>query len=138
MSNKQTKPPSELFERVIRSAGSLVVDCELCGRTHFATLEENTFNEGELARLRERAKKHPERYIEETGYDSIAWGYIDGRQAVIGCPCNKLSEYENLFWNNRTRILEYFERRAKERLESAQEDFAKVQKAKLAQKEKNV
>jgi hypothetical protein len=114
--------PSELFESVIRNAGSLVADCELCGRTHFATLEENTFDEGELAELRSKAKQHPDKYIEDPHYDSIAWGHIGGKQAVIGCPCNKLRELEDLIWSSRNLILEYLDRRTKARLEAAKED----------------
>jgi len=129
------KPPSELFERVIINAGSLVIDCELCGRTHFATMESGIYGEGELEELLEKAKNNPEKYIQDPSYDMISWGTIDGKQAVIGCPCNGLRKYEDFIWHNRTVILEYLERRTAETLKRAKRDVENVERAKKANNE---
>lgn len=129
-----SEAPSELMESVIRSAGSLVVDCELCDRTHFATMEPNVFDEGELKDLREKAKKEPDKYIEDSSYDTVSWGKINGKQAVIGCPCNGLKPIEDFIWRSRYVILEYLERRSKERFEDAKRDFETVEKTKKAVK----
>lgn len=126
------QPPSETIEHVVRSAGSLVIDCELCGRTHFATLEEGRFDDGELEDLRAKAKKEPAKYVEDPGYDSIIWGKIGGKQAVIGCPCNGLRPLEDFIWGSRHVILKYLETRATERLEQAQEDAKDVIQTKKA------
>lgn len=123
------KAPSELMERVIRSGGSLVADCKLCGRTHFATMEANVYDAGELEALRTKAKAEPDKYIEDPSYDSIPWGRIDGKQAVLGCPCNGLRHYEDFIWQNRHVILDYLERRAAERMRAARADTEAVTRA---------
>lgn len=126
MTEKKPEPPSEMFENAVRSAGSLVIDCELCGRTHFATLETGPFDEGELEDLRAKAKKDPDRYVEDPGYDSVAWGMVDGKQAVIGCPCNGLRRYEDFIWGNRSVIAAYLRNRSEERLKSAERESAEL------------
>ncbi len=113
---------SEVFEDCVRSAGSLVITCELCGRTHFATMEEGTFDEGELEELRAKAKKEPNKYIEDPSYDSIVWGYVDGKQAVIGCPCNEMAKFEKLFWENRYLIARYLKKRSELHAKAAAEN----------------
>ncbi len=37
---------SEEFWRSFIDAGSLIIDCEYCGKTHFATYNENIYEEG--------------------------------------------------------------------------------------------
>lgn len=119
MTEKKPQPPSETFENAVRKAGSLVVDCELCGRTHFATLETAHFDEGELDDLVAKAKKDPDKYVQDPSYDSVPWGTVDGKQAVIGCPCNGLRRYEDFIWGNRFVIAEYLRNRSAEAAERA-------------------
>lgn len=118
---KRWHPVSELFENCVRDSGSIVITCELCGRTHFSDEDAGTFEEGEYEALVEKAKKNPDKYIGPSG-DMVSWGTIDGKQAVIGCPCNGLARYEEFIWRNQYVIAEYLKRRAKERLEAAQQD----------------
>lgn len=117
--------PSEEFKRAVIDTGSISVDCELCGRYHFGN-DENTINEsygeGKFQRLIKKSKKNPDKYVYHSNEDMISWGEIDGKSAVIDCSCNKLSQYENLFWNSRNIISDYFSSRAKEELSSAQSD----------------
>jgi len=118
---------TEEFEGCVQHAGSLVITCELCGRTHFATMEEGRFDEGELEDLREKAKKEPDKYIEDPSYDSISWGRIDGKQAVIGCVCNGLAKYEEFIWRNRHVIARYLKEKS-ERLAKESANDAKAMK----------
>lgn len=122
MANDSKVPPSEIMEGAITMAGSICITCELCDRTHFASGEPDFFDPGELGELREKAAKEPEKYLEDAGSDSLSWGRIDGKQAVIGCPCNGLKRYEDFIWNNRHVISKYLEARAKDRLAQAQHD----------------
>jgi len=125
---KRWKHVTEDFEDAVRHAGSLVVTCELCDRTHFATMEEGTFDRGELEDLRAKAAKEPDKYIEDPSYDSISWGTLDGRQAVIGCPCNGMAKYEDFIWKNRYVIAKYLKRKS-ERLSKSAADNANDMKA---------
>lgn len=71
---------SEDFWDTIIHSGSIVSTCEFCGKTHYSTEEENSFEEGELEELREKAKKEPDKYIEHS--DMVRWGTLNGKQAV--------------------------------------------------------
>jgi len=116
------KAVSEIFLEACEGtshSGSTVIDCELCGRTHFNSSDTGCFEEGELEQLQKEADKDPEKYV-ETDY-TIPWLYVDDKQAVIGCPCNKLAYYEHLFWQHRKLIANYFTARAKRMTEYAQE-----------------
>jgi len=116
-SKKETKlrPPSEMFEDVVRHTGSMSVDCQLCDRTHFATYEPDGMDwaEEEFEELMKQHKKNPDRYVAHEE-DMVSWGHIDGKQAVIDCQCNGLSKYENFIYTNRRIIAEYLTARAKE------------------------
>jgi len=52
--------------------------------------------------------KNPHKYIYNEGNSFISLGYIGEKQVVIGCPCNLISEYEQLFWSSRNIIKKYF------------------------------
>ena len=109
MSDKQKLPePSPEFEMAVGHAGTASILCELCGRTNFCEGDWQHFEEGELEKLRQNAEEKPDEYFEHVDCDSISWGTIDGKQAVIGCPCNKLYLYEKLLWNSRYIIADYF------------------------------
>ena len=110
--SKPLKPPSKEFVDAIRHAGSLVITCEFCDRTYFCTWGNGDYEEGELEELREQAKKEPDKYIEVTDDDAASWGYIDGRQFVVGCPCNSARKYEDWILSHRYGIAAYFKNRA--------------------------
>jgi hypothetical protein len=121
MTKDISQKPSEEFENAVTHAGSIMINCELCERVHIGD-DENAIKEslGEKSykKLEEDIKKNPGKYILHD-VDMIPWGNIDGKQAVIGCPCNRLSLYENLFWNNRHIIQKYLSSRAEKELKEA-------------------
>lgn len=123
-----TKPPSKEFEDSIRHAGSLVTTCEFCGRTYFCTWEHGDYEKGELEELRTLAKKEPNKYIEITDANAQSWGYIDGKQFVIGCPCNSARKYEDWILEHRYLIADYFKDRA-ERLKKKLEHEVGISEA---------
>lgn len=120
------KAPSFDIEDVVRHAGSIHISCELCDRVHFASASPGFFDKGELEELLEKKKAAPDKYIEDTGSDYISYGHIDGKQAVIGCPCNGLTRYEEFIFQNRHMIVDYLNRRTKARLDKAQSEAGKV------------
>jgi hypothetical protein len=108
---KQLPEPSEEFWDALISSGSLYVECGFCNRIHYSIYQSNNYEDGELEDLERKAKESPDKYIEHT--DWIHWGYIDGKKAVYGCPCNKPFLYEKTFWDNRFLIERYFQNKAK-------------------------
>lgn len=112
--------PSEEFMEAVCTAGSISVDCELCGMTHFAS--GGDFEEGELEELRLNAEASPGEYMEHLSADSISFGEVNGRQVVDGCPCNKARTYEEFIWNHRHIIKAYIVARAKRQLRAAEDD----------------
>jgi len=99
--------PSEEFYSAVISAGSLVISCEFCGKTYFATENENMYEEGELEELRENAKKKPEKYVEDTSRDTINWGILNGKQFVYECCEEEIVKFEQFIWNHRFVITKY-------------------------------
>ena len=111
---KQTtgEPASEAFMRAVCNTGSICIDCEFCNRTHFVSYGD--FDRGELDDLRSRALQSPDKYIEHGDCDYISWGYLEGKQIVWGCPCNRARLYERWIWNHRYTIASYLKSRADE------------------------
>ena len=69
---------------------SFVADCilcEMCGRTHFSTVNPDFWEDGELDELIENCKNHPDKFFQEDNYDCISCGFVDGKQAVDNCSC---------------------------------------------------
>jgi|GEM_PF-1437568 len=124
MPNKKQKlpEPSEAFKLSVRQASTNAIQCELCGRTYFNPSTGFDWEEGELEELIAQSEEEPDKYL-SLNCDP-EWGYIDGKQAVIDCKCNLLSKYENLFWESRRIIAEYFRQRAKQELGKAQESIS--------------
>ncbi|HRZ85700.1 MAG TPA: hypothetical protein P5277_02870 [Candidatus Paceibacterota bacterium] len=120
--DKRTYPkPSEEFLRTIITRSSILIDCEFCNRTHFVNSSKEDFDEGELEELLQLAKTNPDKYIYHD--DLVEWGYLNRKQYVADCPCNSGYPYEQLFWNSREMISQYFKVRASKQLAQAQRDF---------------
>ena len=110
---------SEIFWDSIISAGTGIIDCGFCGRTHF-TLDGNyDFERKEAAELLKNHRHNPDRYVQHHG-DSLHWGLLDGKQAVYECSCDAVKKYEDIFWRNKHIIAEYFSNRAKKMREQAE------------------
>lgn len=116
---------SELFMDTVCDAGTSSIDCQLCGRLHFAAGEQSCLSREEIERLRVLAKEHPDQCC-ESHEDGIAFGYIDGRQAVWSCPCGKLRRYEEFIWNNRDLIVRYIKARTQSDLATANHTLSQM------------
>lgn len=123
MAKKELKPPSEEFLESLRHSGSLVISCEFCDRTYFATWAESDYDEEEeLVELREQAKKEPDKYVEWGDVSSISWGTLDDKQYVLDCPCNGARKWEEWILRHRWTIAEYFKSRAMKLKEEAERE----------------
>ncbi len=121
--------PSDEFWSAFCSSGSLVVNCEQCGRVHFCTFDgPGDYEEGELEELRANAEKDPDKYMETSVYSSIQWGYILGKQTVWGCPCNEQTvyPYERFLLAHTEQIMTYFQECAKAELSKAERLMKKL------------
>jgi len=115
--------PSEDFWDAITHAGSLVIDCEFCGRTHFAGLNgRGYYDDGEFEDLEHKAERSPDQYIGHYDCDSISFGTLNGKQAVYGCPCNEVRRYEDFIWHDRSLIQKYLRARAERELRRAEQN----------------
>ena len=120
-SKKKFEPPSDMFMEAVTDAGSISINCELCGRTHFATCDDNVdFDEGELESLRAKAAENPDKYMEDATVSMISWGYIDNQQVVHGCPCNIARRYEDWIWQHRCLITSYMKNRIRSQKREAE------------------
>jgi hypothetical protein len=122
--------PSDEFVRAFMHSGSIVIDCELCGRTHFGTRSPGFFDEGELDRLMKKAEADPIQYVADNTADSISWGTINGKQAVAGCPCNVLTNYERFIWNHRFAIASFLSAKSSKRFDDAKRDCVAAESVK--------
>ena len=105
---------SELFmDAFCNNLGSPCVSCEFCGRVHF------THEDDDYVGLCAKSAAEPEKYIEDQENDSIAWGYLEGKQYVWRCPCDSGHRFERFIWAHREGIVEYIKARAKREAEEA-------------------
>jgi hypothetical protein len=117
---------SELFMDMVCDGGTPSIDCELCGRTHFATGPQSCEDEDEIARLRKLATEQPDKYCESDD-DSISFGSLAGIQVVYDCPCHKLRRYEDFIWDNRALILSYVKARTHKELDAATKTMSQLE-----------
>lgn len=110
--------PSKEFMDAVVDGGGIWDECDLCGRTHFSSLDANyDYEEGEYEELCEKEAKDPDSYMEADG--SVGYGYIDGKRAVWGCKCNGMRKYEDWVWAHRRIITEYLSQRTDKELKNA-------------------
>jgi hypothetical protein len=104
--------PSDLFVECIVHSGSLIIDCGLCGVTHFAEdASPGDWEEGELKELMAKKKLRPNDYMGWPCH-SVSWGNFLGYQIVPGCPCRKARRLEDILWGSRRIIMEYMKKRS--------------------------
>lgn len=108
---KDLRPPSEYFERALTTGGSIVMDCDFCGRTHFEDSEgAGDWDDGELEGLRAKAIAQPDKY-HGCNY-SVCGGDVNGKRFVIDCPCNGVRPFEDFIWSHGEMIARYLHDRS--------------------------
>ena len=112
------KEATKEFLTVLSMGGCLVTDC-VCGRTHFAT-HDDQYDDGELERLRQMMVKEPNLYIEDSDSDTVHVATFRGVNYVVDCPCGRLASLEELLWDVKDILLQYYRLRIdKEKAEKA-------------------
>jgi hypothetical protein len=115
---------SQEFLAVLSRGGCLVTDC-ICGHTYFATNHDGQghYDENELERLRAKALEEPTKYTEEPDCDTIHVATFQGVNYVVDCPCGRLAKLEQLLWNAKDTLLQYYRLRTdREAQETASAD----------------
>lgn len=126
---------TELQEIFCNDGGCLTMQCELCGRQHFAVYDnEGTYDPGELEDLRAKAEKDPDKYMEQN-CSSLGFGYIGGRMYVYGCDCDEARRFELLLRTHASQIAEFLFKIATAEKKSLDATHVKVKKAHTAVKE---
>ncbi len=134
MDSKNKLPaPSKEFMRAVVDESSIVIDCEFCDRTHFIG-DGADYDEGEFENLIKKSELEPEKYIFHN-LSSISWGRLGGKQVVEGCPCNEASKYEQLFWDSRYVIADYFSSKSKKLQGQANYEVGLAKKVKSSLKQ---
>ena len=103
--------PSDEFTDALEDYNRLTIDCEACGRTHYATDEPQRYEPGEFEVLEANHANDPDRYDAHAATD-IHYYYVFGKQVVYGCPCNYLAYIERALWVQKEEIMKYFHARA--------------------------
>jgi len=120
-----TLPPSDIFIETVTDSSGIVATCELCGRTLFEDDERaGDWNDGELERLRQRAKEEPDKVIP---MDIVRTGEIGGKHVITNCPCHGLRGYENFIWAHRHIIARYIAKKTEEIARAAYDDEAEAE-----------
>lgn len=123
--------PSDEFQQAWGTERTCIsITCQLCGREHFTSGPGcGSYEDGEMEKLQQLAMEQPNKYVEDTEYGSIDFGYFEGKQAVVHCPCCRLVPVEKFVWANRREILAYLRLRSdRERKDSQRnvEDYART------------
>lgn len=63
-----------------------------------------------MEELVKKSKTEPNKYV-QVDDDTVIWGYLDGKQTPIECPCNHARKFEDWIWNHRHIIAPYFRER---------------------------
>ena len=131
------EPPSDDFMTAVAEnfgGSALEKECGFCGITHFATWNEEEYGEWSddneddgdtpsyLIHLREMAEEKPDWYIEHGNMDAIPWGNLNGKEIVLGCPCNAGLRYEQFIKSHDKMISEYLSAVSQKELEKATKD----------------
>lgn len=110
---------SDNFWDCIIDSGSIVIECEICHRTHFVSEDCEYYEEGEFEELFEKRSKEPDKYVLHNNIDSIRWGIFNGLQVVDGCCEEQIAKYEKFIIDHRFMIVSYLNKRAKSLREEA-------------------
>lgn len=131
----KTKEPSEEFLRALEHShggGGCRAECGFCKRETYNPNGGWDWNEGELEGLDRRNEEDSDKCI-AVDY-SVGIAYLDGKQYVVGCPCNSARRYEDWIWSHRILIAEYFKLKAERISEDAECEVKTSEKVQSAMK----
>lgn len=111
---------NEIFEDVISKksgVGSIRGTCG-CGRTNYVYYSDN-YEEGEFEELVKKTSEDSKNYYCHCDCDYISIKYFNGKEWVIGCPCNWHEKYAEFIWRERETIINFLKECRKVKIEEA-------------------
>lgn len=119
-----TDQQSRLVRAFCHSGTSCVCDCD-CGRVHFVSADgHGDYEEGELEALQAKAKREPDKYIEESQFDTIDILHIGGVSLVPDCPCDRAIRYAKFLDDHAEDVAAYVTALLTERRKAAEREEA--------------
>ena len=119
------KACSETFEQAFASNSSGCVRVCECGRTNYDYYNTWDWEKNELENLIAKAESEPEKYI---GHDySISTMIVNGKEIVMGCPCNSARPYEDFLISHACQIAKFLNAYSDELTKRAKESRVKLQ-----------
>ena len=101
---------SELFNEVFRSGWSGRIRVCDCGITYFDGYNDCDWEDGELEKLRQKARDKPKLYVEVDC--SVSTIEIGPSQLVIDCTCGQAKRYEDFILNHAHQLAKYLNKTA--------------------------
>ena len=95
---------NRFFDAFTNGIGSCVGECA-CGKTHFDSENDWSWEDGELETLKALAKKKPSKYQEHDC--SIGFVSLMGNEIVSGCTCDSVRKYEDFLLKETCAIATY-------------------------------
>lgn len=119
----ESKTLVNAFLECFGTGGSLVIDCGACGRTYFGS-QDQEFEEGELEDLLAKAKKEPDRYIDNEHYTH--WVMFNGMAIVSDCKCGYVERTAKGLWSSRKPIAQFLKTIVEKERARVEEDSALI------------
>lgn len=109
-----TEPGDEIV-KVFGDQATVDISCEMCGRYHYS---DDWDCDNESIDPEEQEKEwalNPDKNVHHSGCNTIHYGHHQGKQVVIGCPCNYLTTIEEQWWEDRKKFLRFIEEKYRNR-----------------------
>lgn len=101
-----------------------------CGRLHFTSAQgHGDYGPGQLEDLQAKAAADPSHYVEETEFDHVDACYVDGRQIVPDCPCERYKKYCAFIEDHAESIARYLVSYFKQKAAEAKAELEVAEKA---------
>lgn len=85
--------PSKVFLELLVGGTTAHGLCEFCDRDHFFDAPAFEWDDAEYENLIAEHSRDPEATVKHNTHVRIV--RVEGKQAVVGCPCNGLRRYED-------------------------------------------
>lgn len=125
-----TKQQSRFAKAFSQGGSCCSVQCEQCRRVYFVTSPgHGDYGPGELDQLREKARRHPDIFIEVPDFSSVDTTVINNTQIVVGCACGAEKAWCDFIEHYASEITEYLRLLWQDRLDSANDRAAEATRA---------
>ena len=117
------------FARAFAIASTLCsIRCQ-CGRVHFTSAKgHGDYEDGELEELQASAANDPDRFIEDSTFDSIDFVSVGNGYTVVHCKCGEADRVATWLDDHADEVAAYVTALFKERVETAKRELTRDEK----------